>query len=114
MFNKNIYQIYFIIYPDGEEQEIFNPLNFGDIVDVNGNLYEMKDLDPHKIAYKVVGCKRSDYFKESTWRYKLEILNRDQVIDEIGYRNTVEYKEKLDEIYKKIEKRILKKKKRTR
>jgi hypothetical protein len=101
---------YFIFFPDGEKQEIFHPLTIGDFVDVNGNIYLLKDLNPRKIAYRVSGMKSETYFKETTFFYRLELLNRDEVSDEIGFN---EFKKKdldYEKIFNKLEKKLKKKK----
>ncbi|MBP5450337.1 MAG: hypothetical protein J6Y01_09515 [Spirochaetales bacterium] len=106
------YYQYFIIFPDGEQQEIHHSLMMGDIVDINGNICGSSDLDPHRIAYRVAGCRRNDYFKEITWYYKLELMTRDDVEDEIHFLGAKQFKEEhLDKIFKKLEKRLEKKRK---
>ena len=104
------YYQYFIIFPEGEQQEIKHPLMMGDIVDINGNPCSADELDPHKIAYRVSGCRRNDYFKEITWYYKLELMTRDDVEDEIHFLGAKKFKdEHLEKFFKKIEKRLEKK-----
>ena len=105
------YYYYFVSFPNGDKQQINHQLNFGDIVDINGNLLGFDELDPHRIAYKVTGCKREDYFKEITWLYRLELLTRDDVEDEINYQKIRKFKnEDYDKILKKIQNRIKKRK----
>jgi hypothetical protein len=100
------------VYPDGDKQEINHSLMMGDIVDLNGDICGANDLNPRKIAYKVAGCKRQDYFKEITWFYKLELLTASDVEDEINFQSAKKFKdEQLDKIFAKIEKRIAKKNK---
>ncbi|OHD29226.1 MAG: hypothetical protein A2086_16675 [Spirochaetes bacterium GWD1_27_9] len=71
---------YYIIFPEGEKQQVSAPLDFGDIVDINGIRYKKEQLSPRQIAYQVTGMKKEHNFKETTIFYKLELLNRDEVM----------------------------------
>ena len=103
------YFFYYIYFPDGERQEIFHSLAMGDIVDINGNVCSIRDLDPRKIAYKVSGIKKQSHFKETAIFYKLDLLNRDEVVEEIDF---FEYKKKTDlnKVFDDLEKKFKKKK----
>jgi hypothetical protein len=105
------YFYYYIYFPDGEKQEIFHPLSVGDIVDINGNIYSIKNLDPHKIAYKVNGFKKQSHFKETAIFYKLDLLNRDEVADEIDY-TMIHKNVDLNKVFEDLERKLRKKKKR--
>lgn len=106
---------YFINFPDGDVQEIYHPLKFGDIVDINGNISIFKDLDPKKIAYKVNGMNKKIYFKDISWYYKLELLTANEVSGEVNYQETIYKKRKaekiLEKMYNRLDKRNKKKKK---
>lgn len=77
---------YFLLFPEGESQEISHSLRFGDIVDINGNVCTLPMLSPRKIAYKVTSIQKKTHFKETTIYYSLELLNRNEVIEEISFR----------------------------
>ncbi len=77
------YYSYFLLFPEGDRQEIYHPLKFGDIVDINGNVCSLGGLSPKKIAYKVTGVQQKSHFKEVAYFYRVELLNRDEVIDEM-------------------------------
>jgi len=105
---------YFINFPDGDEQEIFHPLRFGDIVDLNGNICSYKELDPKRITYKVNGINKKIYFKDISWYFKLELLTANEVNGEINYQEAVTKKKKaekvLEKLYNRVEKRNKKRK----
>jgi len=104
------YFYYYIFFPEGESQEIFHPLVMGDIVDVNGNVYSPKELDPKKIAYKISSVKKESKFKETFIYYRLELLNRDEVSDEVNFVTYKKKKQNYDEIFLNLEKKLKKKK----
>ncbi|HPO49979.1 MAG TPA: hypothetical protein PLO89_06595 [Spirochaetota bacterium] len=76
---------YFLIFPEGDNQEISHSLRYGDIIDINGNVYSPSSLDPRKIAYEVTGIQKKTHFKETTIYYRVEKLNRNEVADEIFF-----------------------------
>jgi hypothetical protein len=104
------YFYYYIFFPDGEKQEINHPLAIGDIVDINGNIYSLKELNPQRIAYKVNGVKKQSHFKETAVFYKLDLLNRDEVAEEIDFTRFTKNVD-LNKVFEKLEKKLKKKKK---
>jgi len=104
---------YTIIFPEGDKQEIEHSLKVGDIVDINGNVYQKFNLDPKKIAYRVCGMKSWNHFKDVYWEYKLELLSAVEVNDEIFYDDSLKTKDKygsqFEDVLKKFEKEIKKK-----
>lgn len=106
------YHSYFIVFPEGDQQEIDHPLSVGDCVDINGNIYDKTHpLHSKKIAYKVTGMSQKVHFKEVGWYYRLSMLNSDEVTEEMIYRDIAEKrrKEKLDKVYQNLEKKLRKK-----
>ena len=95
--------------PDGDKQEIEHSLKFGDLVDINGNVYQQNQLDPFQITYRVSKINNRTYFKETSYYYQLELMNRDEVNDEIFYKTSIDFKNKIDERYEKIIKKMEKK-----
>ena len=83
MFGIMEYFNYFLLFPEGDSQEIYHPLKFGDIIDINGNVCSRSDLNPRKIAYEVTGVQKKTHFKETVIYYKVEKLNSNEVSDEI-------------------------------
>lgn len=106
------YYEYYLKFPEGDQQPVDHPLHFGDIVDVNGNVYDKDTLDPYKIAYRVSGIQKKIHFKEISIFYKLDLLNRDEVEGEKKYLmlQAKKRQEKLDKVFSKLEKKLLKKK----
>jgi hypothetical protein len=104
------YLYYYIFFPDGERQQIFHQLAIGDIVDINGKLYLSNNLSPFKIAYKVMGVKKQTKFKETWILYKLDLLSRDEVVDEIDFNEEVTVKKEFDydKIFNDLEKKLKK------
>ena len=101
---------HFLVFPEGDIQPVDHILSFGDIVDINGNVFTEKTLDPYKIAYRVSGIKKRNHFKEHKFYYKLEILSSDEVRGEKKYLTAMEKKrkDKLDKVFDKLEKKIKK------
>lgn len=106
------YNYYILCYPDGGKQQIYHRLSCGDIVDINGNILSLKELDPHKITYKVMGIQKKYNFKEVYWFFKLDLMTRDEVEDEIDYLESKNFLDRdfLDEVFNKLEKKIKKRK----
>ena len=107
------YLSYFICFPEGEKQEIFHSLSMGDIVDINGLKLNSDELNPKKIAYQITGVSKSSHFKETSIYYKLDFLNRDEIIDEILYTHTAAKTKNVDlnKIFNDLEKSLFKKRK---
>lgn len=107
------YHNYFIVFPEGDIQEIKHPLEIGMFVDMNGMIFEKeRKLNPRVLAYRVSAYSKKIVFKEIEHYYRLEQLNADEVTDEIVHRTLEEkkYKEKLDKVYAGLEKKVLNKK----
>lgn len=105
------YHSYYLVFPDGDKQQIKHPLDVNDIVDINGNIYKGNyKLNPRNIAYEVTGFSKKINFKEIDWYYKLALLNVDEVESEITYRDIEERrrKEKLDSVFNNLEKKLKK------
>ncbi|HBD92606.1 MAG: hypothetical protein A2015_15900 [Spirochaetes bacterium GWF1_31_7] len=107
------YHSYYIVFPEGDAQQIRHPLDIGNIVDMNGNLYEDENrLHPKLIAYRVSGYSKKINFKEIDHYYRLAILNADEVTEELLYRTLEEKnrKEMLNKVYTNLEKKLRNKK----
>ncbi|HOJ65260.1 MAG TPA: hypothetical protein PLE45_12660 [Spirochaetota bacterium] len=107
------YNYYILCYPDGGKQQIYHKLSFGDIVDINGNILSPNELDPYKITYKVSGMYKKYNFKEVYWFFKLDLMTRDEVEDEIEYLQSKNFldREFLDKIFNKLSQKAQKNKK---
>ncbi|MFP4362294.1 MAG: hypothetical protein ACLFR1_00360 [Spirochaetia bacterium] len=69
------YQEFFIVYPEGEMQEITHRLSFGDIVDLNGRPLTGPLPSARMIAYKVNKIRKSENKGNTQHFFYLELLN---------------------------------------
>jgi hypothetical protein len=71
---------HFIVYPEGDEQEIQFPLRFGSLVGLNGVMLR-PPLPTHKmIAYRVYKIRKDERRGEENTYYHLEQLGPDEMI----------------------------------
>ncbi len=107
------YNYYILCYPDGGKQQIYHKLTVGDIIDLNGNILTPKELNPYNITYKVTGVHKKFYFKEIYWYFKLDLMTRDEVEDEIDYLESKEFLDSnfLNKVFNKLEEKIKKRRK---
>lgn len=66
-------------YPEGDELEIQNGLNFNQIVDLNGNPLMLPISSPHMIVYRVYRVSTSEERKEVTKYYYLELITGEEL-----------------------------------
>ena len=52
---------YFLVYPDGDTQEIDGRLSFNELVDVNGNPIELPLQSNRMLIFRVEKIKTNDY-----------------------------------------------------
>ena len=52
---------YFLVYPDGDTQEIDGRLSFNELVDVNGNPIELPLQSSRMLVFRVEKIKTNDY-----------------------------------------------------
>jgi hypothetical protein len=103
---------YYLVFPEGDIQEIEHPLKFGDLVDLNGNIFSIRNLNPSQITYRVSGIKSNTKFKETTYHYKLELFTANDVRAEIAFSNLTDKKSSLyDIILSKLENKLNKRSK---
>lgn len=105
----NTMNFYYIIFPNGDKQQINHRLQFGDIVDINGNVYNSHQLDPNQITYSVKGFRKKNHFKEIYWFYILKLLTANEVKGEIEYNTNLYSKKKLDKTFDRLLKKVEKK-----
>jgi hypothetical protein len=65
----------FVVYPDGDSQEIEGRLAMNDLVDLNGRLLELPLESPRIIAYRVVKMRREDSTGSERTFYHLELVS---------------------------------------
>jgi hypothetical protein len=51
---------YYIIYPEGESQELESPLRIDELVDLNGRPFSLPLPSPRVIAYRVVKIRHTE------------------------------------------------------
>jgi hypothetical protein len=65
----------YLVYPDGDVQELFWPLSINQIVDLNGKPLDFPLTDPKIIAYRVQKIRRVDGIGTETTYYGLELVS---------------------------------------
>lgn len=65
---------YKLKYPEGDELEIENSLNFNQIVDLNGAPLRLPISSPQMIVYRVYRVSTTEERKEITKHYYLELI----------------------------------------
>lgn len=74
---------YYMVFPDGEQQEISTPIPAGVLVDMNGNILPAR-LPTHKmIAYEVAGKRTFEERGFVRTMYMLQQLSADELLDYI-------------------------------
>ncbi len=72
---------YYLIFPDGERQEIFSPVNVGKLVDMNGNPLPDRLPTNKMIAYQVASKRTIEERGIVQILYSLEQLNANELLD---------------------------------
>lgn len=65
---------YYIVYPEGEVQEIPGPLRIDQLVDVNGSPLRLPLASPRLIAYRVVKVRKAEARGEAVAYHHLELV----------------------------------------
>jgi hypothetical protein len=69
----------YIVYPEGDIQEIPHPLRINMIVDLNGNPLPLPLSTDRMIAYEVFKITREEDRREESTYYHLSLLTRDEL-----------------------------------
>jgi len=72
---------YFIVFPEGDVQEIEGRLPFNAIVDINGNVLSLPLATNKMIAFKVAGIKTDEKKGSSETYHFLELLSAEELIE---------------------------------
>jgi len=72
---------YFIVFPEGDAQEIQGRLPFNAIVDMNGNVLSLPLPTNKMIAFKVAGIKTDEKKGSSETYHFLELLSAEELIE---------------------------------
>lgn len=71
---------YYIVFPEGDEQEIGSPLRIDELVDMNGRPLELPLPTPRMVVYRVVKIrKREDKGEEASYHY-LELVGAEELL----------------------------------
>jgi hypothetical protein len=70
---------YYIVFPEGDTQEVPRRLPFGAIVDMNGNALEPPFSNPRVIAYRVGKVRSEEERGETRVYHYLELLSVDEI-----------------------------------
>ena len=70
----------YVVYPEGESQEITWRLSVNDLVDMNGRPLELPIESPRIIAYRVTKMRREDGIGTETTYYYLELVGAYELI----------------------------------
>jgi len=74
---------YFIVFPDGDIQEIQGRLPFNALVDMNGNVLSMPLPTNKMIVYRVDGIKTEEKKGTSETYHFLELLSVEELLEYI-------------------------------
>jgi hypothetical protein len=72
---------YFIVFPEGDVQEVQGRLPFNALVDVNGNVLSLPLPTNKMIAFKVAGIKTDEKKGTSETYHFLEPLSAEELIE---------------------------------
>ncbi len=75
---------YFIVFPEGDTQEIPGRLSINEMVDINGNPLDLP-LPTHKmIVFRVARIKTNEYKGSSETLHFLEQMSADELLPYVG------------------------------
>lgn len=74
---------YFIVFPEGDVQEISGRLPFNSLVDMNGNVLSLPLPTNKMIVFKVAGIKTEEKKGTSETYHFLDLLSAEELIEYI-------------------------------
>jgi len=72
---------YFIVFPEGDVQEISGRLPFNSLVDMNGNVLNLPLPTNRMIVFKVAGIKTDEKKGSSETYHFLELLSAEELLE---------------------------------
>ena len=72
---------FYLVYPEGEIQEISNRLGFNMIVDMNGNPLELPIRTHRMIVYRVYKIRQNEKRGEKETFYHLELVRGEELFN---------------------------------
>lgn len=70
---------HYIVYPEGDEQEISSPLSFNQLVGLNGEQVSLPLPSPKKIVYRVYKISKDEGKGGRATYYHLELITGDEL-----------------------------------
>jgi hypothetical protein len=70
---------HYIVYPEGDSQEISGPLRFNQLVGLNGVPVELPLPSPKMIVYRVYKMSKDEKKGETTSYYYLELVTGEEL-----------------------------------
>jgi len=75
------YSEYFLVFPEGDIQEIQSRLPFNALVDMNGNVLSLPLPTNKMIVFRVNGIKTEDKKGSSETYHFLELMSADELLE---------------------------------
>jgi len=75
------YSEYFLVFPEGDIQEIRGRLPFNALVDMNGNVLSLPLPSNKMIVFRVNGIKTEDKKGSSETYHFLELMSADELLE---------------------------------
>jgi len=72
---------YFLVFPEGDVQEIQGRLPFNSLVDINGNVFSLPLPTNKMIVYKVAGIKTEERTGVSETYHFLDLLSAEELLE---------------------------------
>lgn len=70
---------HYIVYPEGDSQEIAGPLRFNQLVGLNGEVLQLPLSNPRTIVYRVYRISRDEKKGETISYYHLELVQGEEL-----------------------------------
>ncbi len=70
---------YYLVYPEGETQEIYNRLGFNMLVDMNGNPLQVPLRSHRTIVYRIYKVQENEKRGEKETFYHLELVKGEEL-----------------------------------
>lgn len=75
---------YFIVFPEGDTQEIPGRLSINEMVDINGNPLDLPLPTQKMIVFRVARIKTNEYKGSSETLHFLEQMSADELLPYVG------------------------------
>jgi len=72
---------YYIVFPEGDVQEVPGRLPFNTLVDINGNVLPLPLPTNRMIAFKVTGIKTNELRGQTNTYHLLDLLSAEELLE---------------------------------